>query len=294
VSGSVALTAAFAIASDRSHLTPLEGPALMDRQSPSHLTVDHTGGVLVVANYHDGYVASVPILATGAPSAVASIIKHTGSSINVERQSSAHPHSVTVSPDNRHVIVCDLGLDKIFTYRLDAATATLSAADPAFVLAEPGSGPRHFAFSPDGLHAFMISEMGATITAYAYEAARGALKTLDVKSTLPPDFHDKNKSAAIRVHPNGRFVYGSNRGADSIAVFSFNAANGKLTLVEIVPSDGRSPRDFALSPDGRWLVAAHEDSDSLSVFRVDSQTGKLTRATGSAQISMPVCVLFAD
>jgi len=294
VSGTEAMAAAFALNATRSHLSPLQAPSLADRQAPSHLAVDHTGRVLLVANYHEGYVASLPILASGIPGAPAKTIRYRGSSVNPERQTSPHPHSITVSPDNAHVIVCDLGLDKIFSYRLDVETATLTPTEPAFIVSSPGSGPRHFAFSPNGRYAFMITEMGATITAYRYDSARGSLEVADVKSTLPSDFRGENKSAAIRVHPNGRFIYGSNRGPDNIAVFAFDELDAKLKPVEIVPTGGQGPRDFALSPDGGWLVAAHQDSNSLTTFQVDSKTGRLTRTPAAAQISMPVCVLFAD
>jgi 6-phosphogluconolactonase len=192
------------------------------------------------------------------------------------------------------VLVCDLGLDKIFTYRLDAATATLTAGEPAFTATAPGSGPRHFAFAPDGRHAFVIAEMGGTLTAYRFEPDNGALIALDTQSTLDPDWRGENSSAAVRVHPNGRFIYGSNRGPDTIAVFAFDDASGRLIRVESVPSGGNGPRDFSLSPDGRWLVAAHQSSGNLTVFRVDPATGRLSATPHHARLSTPVCVLFVD
>lgn len=294
VSESEAMAAAFAVAADRSRLEPLQEAQPAGGKAPCHLVVDATNRVLLVANYHTGVVASLPLNPDGTLRAPASVIQHEGHSVNPDRQSAPHVHSVTLSPDNRYALVCDLGLDRIFTYRLDAVTGTLAAAEPAFITTRPGAGPRHLAFAPDGRRVFAISEMGGTMTSYAYDPARGTLAEIDTRSTLPPDFAGANSSAAVRVHPNGRFVYGSNRGPDSIAVFSIDPGTGRLAPVEIVPSGGKGPRDFALSPDGRWLVAAHQFSNLLTVFRVDGATGRLTSVPQTAGIPTPVCVLFAD
>jgi 6-phosphogluconolactonase len=294
VSESHAMAAGFVLSPDRAGLTPLAQDQSAGGKAPCHLTVDHTNRALLVANYHSGIVASLPINPDGTLRPPATVIQHEGHSVNPTRQSSPHVHSVTVTPDNRFVLVCDLGLDRIYTYRLDPATATLSPGDPAFITTEPGAGPRHLAFAPDGRHVLCITEMGGTLVSFAYEPANGSLRAVDRQSTLPPGFSGENTSAAVRVHPNGRFVYGSNRGPDSIAVFGFDAASGRLTPVEIVPSGGKGPRDFALSPDGRWLVAAHQYSNNLTVFRVDPATGRLTPTPHTANLSTPVCVLFAD
>lgn len=293
VSEADAMAVPFAVG-PKGELSVLQPPQPAEGKAPCHLVVDQTGQTLLVANYQTGVLASIPILPDGKLGHAGSIIRHVGSSVNPERQSSAHMHSVTLSPDNRYVIACDLGLDKIFTYRVDVAAAKLSPAEPPFILTKPGAGPRHFAFSPDGKFGFCITEMGATIIAYRYNAENGSLKELDSQSTLPAGFKGTNTCAAVRVHPNGRFVYGSNRGADTIAVFAFDETTGVLTPVEIVPSGGKNPRDFALSPDGKWLISAHQDSKSLVVFGVDSNTGRLTRTASTATISMPVCVLFAN
>jgi 6-phosphogluconolactonase len=294
VSEADAMAAAFRLAPDRTHLVALPGPQQAGGKAPCHLAVDATNRVLLVANYHTGVVASLPIAPDGSLGPAASVIQHEGSSINPERQSSPHAHSVTISPDNRFVLVCDLGLDKIFTYRLDPVDATLTPAEPPFTVATPGSGPRHFAFSPNGVHAFVIGEMSATLTSYRYDSARGSLHQLDEQPTLDERPKVENRSAAVRVHPNGRFVYASNRGADTIAVFGFEEATGNLSRIQIVHAGGKAPRDIALSPDGKWLVAANQDSNSLAVFRVTPETGLLTPTPATAEISMPVCVLFAD
>ena len=293
VSASEELAAGFAVDRATGQLTPLQAPRPANGVAPCHLAIDSTGRTLLVAHYHEGFVAALPIRTDGSPGAPATVIRYACSGANPAGNSSPLIHSVTISPDNRHVIVCALGLDRVFTYRLDPATAKLTAAEPPFVATPPGSGPRHFKFSPDGRHAFVISQTGSTLASYSYNAVTGALTELDTQSMLPASFEGVSLGAEVRVHPNGRFVYGSNRGHDSIAVFGFEPATAKLSLVEIKPTGGRTPRNFAFSPDGRWLVAANQDSNSLTTFRVDPATGRLTRAEGSASVPTPVCVLFS-
>lgn len=293
VSESDAMALAFRLDAKRERLTPLQTARASNGAAPCHLSVDHTGKTLLLVNYHTAIVASLPIAPDGSLGSPKTVIHHRGSSVNPDRQSAAHAHSVNISADNRFALVCDLGLDKIFTYRLDPTAATLSPAEPAFTKTTPGSGPRHLAFSPDGSRAFVVSEMGATVTSYHYGSEKGTLTPIDKQSTLPANFKADNKCAAIRVHPNGRFVYASNRGHDSIAVFQIDPDSGRMSLLQIVPVGGRSPRDFALSPEGDWLVAANQDSNSLTVFRVSDETGRLSASRSTAVISMPVCVLFA-
>ncbi|HVS53516.1 MAG TPA: lactonase family protein [Opitutaceae bacterium] len=276
-------------------LTPLPNSPLasLDAANPSHLTVDATGRVLLAANYGDGYVAAMAIHADGTLGEP-SIIPHHGSSVNKERQDKPHVHSVTLSPDNRFAIVCDLGLDKIFSYALDAANAQLTPANPPFVAVQPGAGPRHFKFGVDGRHAYAITEMGATLIAFDYDAARGALTPIQTLSTVPPDFTGLKWAAEVRVHPNGKFLYASNRTHDSIAVCAIDAASGRLSVLEIVPSGGKTPRNFSLSPNGKWLVCGHQDSEDVTVFRVDSATGRLAPVKNTARVPMCVCVQFYD
>lgn len=296
VNESEAMAVAFGIESDHQHLVALQEPQPARGKASCHLVVDQTAHALMVANYHTGVVASFALRADGSIGAAGSVLQHTGSGPNPERQAGPHAHCVVLSPDNRFIFSCDLGLDKIFAYRLDPVAATLTPAETPFTSTAPGSGPRHLAFSPDGRHAFLLTEMGATVTSFRYDGDRGTLTPIDTRSTLDPHsgFTGENRSAAIRVHPNGRFVYASNRGPDSLAVFAIDPATAKLTLVEIVPSGGLQPRDFILSPDGRWLIAAHQDSNSLVVFQLDPATGRLTKTASTAKVSMPVCVLFAD
>jgi 6-phosphogluconolactonase len=237
----------------------------------------------------------MPVLPDGTPGD-AQILRHTGRSVHPTRQQEPHPHAVIISPDNRFVIVPDLGLDRIFSYALDAASARLTPAEPPFVATTSGAGPRHFKFTADGRHACAVNELGNTVTTYDYESSRGALTPTKEVSTLPPDFTGSNTTAEIRIHPNGRFVYASNRGHDSIAVFALDAATGLIgdAPVQIVASGGRTPRNFDLSPDGRWLVCGHQDSEWISVFGVDPATGRLARTEHTARVPGCVCVLFHD
>lgn len=284
----------FAVDAAQGTLSPLPVTAPpVAAGAPSHLAVDATGRTLLAANYGEGYVAAIPIQADGSLG-MPQIIPHTGKSVHPTRQDKPHAHSVTLSPDNRHVIVCDLGVDKIFTYSLAAARATLTPANPPFVAATPGAGPRHFKFGSNGRHAYAINELNSTIAVYDYTAANGALTPRQTVSTLPENFAGNNSTAEVRVHPNGRFVYGSNRGHDSIAVFAVNPADGSLKPIEQAPSGGKIPRNFALSPNGKWLVCAHQESGNLTVFRVNAETGRLTPTTHSAAVPMAVCVLFYD
>jgi 6-phosphogluconolactonase len=291
VNGTEAQAIGFTVDAANARLTPLPAAPSPAARPPSHLAVDATGRTLLGANYAEGYVESLPIRADGTLGAPVKIM-HRGSSVNRERQSQSHVHSVTPSPDNRFVIVCDLGLDKIFTYALDPAAAKLTLANT--VATAPGAGPRHFKFGADGRHAYAINEMGCTITAYDYDAASGALTPRQTVPTLPADFKGESTCAEVRVRPDGRFLVGSNRGHDSLAVFAIDEKSGLLTPVEIVASGGKIPRNFAFSPDGKWLVCAHQDSNNLTVFRVDAATGKLTRTAATATVPACVCVLFYD
>lgn len=292
---STAQAIGFSVDGAKGTLTRLHAEASPAASPPSHLAVDATGRTLLAANYRDGYVAAMairPDSTLGLPHA----IKHEGKGPHAQRQDRAHVHSVTLSPDNRFVIVADLGVDKIFSYALDAAAAKLTPASPPFVATAPGAGPRHFKFGHDGRHAYAINELDNTIAVYDYDAATGALKPRQVVRTLPTDFTGASTTAEIRVHPNGGFVYGSNRGHDSIAVFSVEPTTGRLSAapIEIMPTGGKTPRNFALSPDGKWLVCAHQDTPLITVFRVDSTTGRLSRTPHRAEVPACVCVLFYD
>jgi 6-phosphogluconolactonase len=276
-------------------LSPLPPPDATKTPAPSHLAVDATGRTLFGANYHGGYVEALPIRRDGTVGEP-KLIRHEGKSVHPTRQTRAYPHSVTLSPDNRFVIVCDLGADRIYSYALDAASATLTPAKPAFVTTTPGSGPRHFKFSADAKHGYAINELGNTITAYDYNAATGALTAIQTVNTLPPDFAGQNITAEVRIHPNGKFLYGSNRGHDSLVVFAIDSATGRLSErpLQTIFSGGKMPRNYALSSNGKWLVCGHQDTALITVFRVDPATGQLTRTENSANVPACVCVAFYD
>jgi 6-phosphogluconolactonase len=259
---------------------------------PCHLIVDKTGKNVLVANYGGGSVAVLPILADGKLGEATASVQHTGSSVNPERQRKPYAHSINVSPDNKFALAADLGLDKVLIYRFDAAKGTLTPNDPAFGMVAPGSGPRHFSFHPNGRFAYIINEMKCTVTAFAYDAGRGALKEIQTVTTYPPEFKGENDTAEVQVHPSGKFLYGSNRGHDSIAVFAIDPANGTLKLVENTSTQGKTPRNFGIDPTGAYLIAANERSDNAVVFRIDPNTGRLKPTGQVLKMHAPVCVKF--
>ena len=256
-----------------------------------HVVVDKTGSTLLVANYGAGSVAAIPVAADGRLSEPPVLIQHKGSSVDPRRQRGPHAHGVFLSADNRFLFVPDLGLDEMMQYRLNAAKSSISPNDPPFAKVPPGSGPRHFAFHPKGRYAYGINEMKSSVTAFNYDPARGALTEMQTISTLPKDFTGEDNSAEIEVDAKGRFLYASNRGHDSIAVFAI-AKNGRLTPVEIVPTQGKAPRSFKIDPTGTYLFAANQDTGSIVQFRIDSKTGRLTATGKKVELFKPVCIQF--
>jgi 6-phosphogluconolactonase len=197
-----------------------------------------------------------------------------------------------LSPDNRFAIVDDLGLDETLVYRFDNAKGTLVLNDPGFAKADAGAGPRHFALHPNGKFGYVINEMGATVSVFSFDAASGVLRPLQTISTIPKGFAGQNDDAEIAIHPSGKFLYASNRGHDSIAVFAIDANKGTLTLLEYASTKGQSPRHFAIDPTGTLLFAENEKSDDIVIFRIDSGTGRLTPTGKTLDVSQPVCVRF--
>ena len=261
----------------------------------THLATDATGRMLVTVNYNGGFTAAFPLAADGSIGPRASFLAHAGPlGPNPVRQEKPHPHSVSISPDNRFAFVADLGLDRVLAYRLDPATGTLAPNDPAFIATPPGTGPRHTKFSRDGRFFYILNEIDGSISVCAYDAARGAGTPIQHISPLPAGFKvtDPDRAAEIRVHPNGRFVYASNRGHESLAVFAIQT-DGTLQLIELVPCGGKHPRNFELSPDGHWLVCANQNSNNVVGFKVDATTGRLTPTGQSLSVPQAVCVLFA-
>lgn len=258
---------------------------------PCHVSVEPGGRCVLVANYGGGSVASLPIEADGRLAPAGSVIQHRGSGPNRQRQQGPHAHSINVDPTGRFALAADLGCDKVFVYRLDAAAGRLTSHDPPAVELAPGAGPRHLAFHPNGRFAYVINELDSTVTTLAYDAAAGRLKVVASVSTLPPSFSGTNTTADVHVHPSGKFLYGSNRGHDSIAVFAI-ADDGTLRPLAHESTRGRTPRNFALDPTGQYLLAANQDSDTVVVFRIDTQTGLLTLVGQPVALPRPVCIRF--
>jgi len=263
---------------------------------PCHVSVDATGQCVLVANYGGGSIAALPVRADGSLGEAATTIQHTGASVNPQRQTKPYAHFIIPSPDNRFALVCDLGLDKVLLYQLAPATAKLTPNEPAAGVVPPGSGPRHLAFAPHGKFVYVINEIKRTVTSFAYDAKTAALTELQTLSTLPADYSatTKDSCAHILVHPSGKFVYGSNRGHDSIAVFAVDAKSGKLTLVQNESTQGKTPRNFAIDPSGNWLLAENQNSDSVVVFALDATTGKLKPTGQTRTVGAPVCAVFVE
>lgn len=259
---------------------------------PCHLTLDVKHGLLFTANYGSGSVGALPIRADGALDALVSVAQHTGSSVNPRRQEGPHAHCVNLDPARRFLLVCDLGLDKVMVYRLGKGAAALTPNDPPFAVVAPGAGPRHLAFQPNGRFVHVLNELNSTVTTFAYNARHGTLQEGQTISTLPAGFTGSTTCAEIEVHPSGKFVYASNRGHDSIAVFAADRRTGLLSPVEHESTQGKTPRHFTLDPSGRWLLAGNQGSDNVVVFRVDSKTGALEPTGQTVEVPSPVCAVF--
>jgi len=259
---------------------------------PCYITVDKTGKYVLVANYTGGSVAVFPILADGKLGEPSAFVQHTGKGTNPERQEGPHAHSIDLSPDNRLAMVDDLGLDELLVYKFDTAKGSLTPNDPPFTRIDAGSGPRHFSIRPDGKFAYVISEMGHTVTVFSNDAAKGKLTVLQTITTLPKDFAGRNDDAEIEVHPSGKFLYASNRGDDSIAIYAIDESKGTLTQVGIVPTGGKEPRSFEIDPTGKLLFAENQKSDNIVVFKIDAKTGQLTPTGKVLEVGSPVCLKF--
>jgi 6-phosphogluconolactonase len=256
-----------------------------------HISVDPTGRCVLTADYDGHYVEVFPILPDSTVGTRSCIVRHSGSGPDLVRQESAHPHSINVDPSGRFAIAADLGLDRLYVYRLDPSKGTLSPNDPPFAKVAPGAGPRHFAFHPDGRHAFVINEMQGSITAFYWDGVKGMLSPYETVSILPIGFKGLNTSAEIVVSKDGNFVYGSNRGDDSIVVHAFDSATGKLTFVQRMTSGIKVPRNYAIDPSGKWLVCANLAANTATVYGVDRETGRLTLG-GTIAVPEPLCVRF--
>jgi 6-phosphogluconolactonase len=261
---------------------------------PCYITVDQTGKYLLVANYGGGSVIVFPIREDGGLGEASAFVQHTGHGTNPQRQEAPHAHSIDMSPDDRFAFVDDLGLDETLVYPFNSSTGSLAANGAKIAKADPGSGPRHFTLSPNGKFAYVLDEMGSTVSAYSFDSTAGSLKPLQTISSIPKTFSALNEAAEIEIAPSGNFLYASNRGHDSIAVFAIDGAEGTLTLVDYVPTKGASPRNFEIAPGGSLLFAANEKSDNIVIFRINTHSGRLMPTGKVLNISQPVCVRFVE
>ena len=281
---------AFSIQSDTGQLT------LLNQQSsggsgPCHLVADRSGRFVLAANYGGGSVSMHPIQKDGRLGEASTFIQHQGSSVNPQRQDGPHAHFINTDIYNRFALACDLGLDKVLVYIFNPAKGSLVPNDPPSAAVKPGAGPRHLAFHPRGRYVYVNNEIDSTLTAFAYDPTRGSLKELQSITTLPEPVKG-NSTAEVEMHPSGKFVYCSNRGHNSIAVFAIDQASGKLTLVEHQPTQGKTPRNFAIHPKGKYLLAANQDSDDIVVFRIDPKSGRLSSIGRTVEVPSPVCLKF--
>jgi len=260
--------------------------------SPCHLSVDRTGKWLFVANYGDGSVANFAVHADGSLGEAAAFVQHSGSSVNPRRQAGPHAHSVNISSDNRFLAVADLGLDEILVYRFDAKTGSLTSNNPPFAKIDPGSGPRHLVFSADANFAWVLNEMKNTVTSLKYERNRGVFSPTGTAFSVPQDFAGVTNAAEIAIHPNGRFLYTSNRGHNSIAIFDVDSRTGLIRPGRWVSTRGKTPRNFAIDPSAAFLLAANQDSNSLAIYRIDPKTGGLEPHGEVTEAPVPVSLAF--
>jgi 6-phosphogluconolactonase len=260
---------------------------------PCHCVVDKLGKNVLVANYGSGSVACLPINADGSLKPISSFDQHEGHGPNKDRQEGPHAHSINLDAANRFAVAADLGVDKLYIYKFDADAGSLTANDPPSTSVEPGAGPRHFAFHPNGQFAYVIDELALTITAFQYSPQAGVLYGIQTIRTVPDDIKGSQYSTAeVQVHPSGKFVYGSNRGHDTIAMFRVDPKSGLLKSLGQKPTKGKTPRNFGIDPTGQFLLAANQDSDTIVVFRIDAESGELNQVGEPVAVPKPACVKF--
>jgi 6-phosphogluconolactonase len=259
--------------------------------SPCYISLAQNGKFALIANYGGENVAVLQVARVGRLDPAKSVAEHKGSSVHPSRQTRPHPHMIAPTPDGQFVLATDLGTDEIVLYTLDEFSGELQRVGA--VAAEPGSGPRHFAFAPDGRTLYVINELSSTLTVYDYDDARGQLAARQTVPALPAGFTGSSTCAHVAVSPDGRFVYGSNRGHDSIAIWSVDPMSGELSVAGHEPTQGKEPRNFALDPSGDWLLVANQHSGTIVSFHRDAETGRLTPTGQVVNVPTPVCVIFS-
>jgi 6-phosphogluconolactonase len=257
---------------------------------PCHLTVDKTGSFVLLSNFMSGSVSVLPILDDGRLGDPSAFIQHHGSSVDPNRQQGPHAHAVTLDESNRYAFVPDLGIDRVMVYNFDASRGRLGPDPIIQVPVKPGAGPRHMVFHPNGVWAFLINELNSTIVAFLYKPDSGELTEIQTASTLPPDFNGESTCADIHISPSGMFVYGSNRGHDSIVIYKIDPHSGKLNYIAHESTRGHTPRNFAIDPSGTFLLVANQDSDTIVTFRIDPLTGDLQSTGQVTRVPTPVCI----
>jgi len=279
---------AFSIHSDEVNLL---NDQLSRGSDPCYVSVEETGRFALVANYTSGSVAMFPIQPDGGVGPASDVIQHSGSSIHPERQTGPHAHCILPDPTNRFAIAVDLGLDKLIIYQMDLENGKLHKY--AEVDVQPGAGPRHLTFHPNGQFAYLINELNASVIGYRYGSESGTFQELQTVPALPQDFEGENLCADIHISPDGKYLYASNRGHDSIVCFSIDQNTGRLTYRNHTPTEGREPRNFAIDPSGSFLLVANQKTNNIVTFRIDSESGQLLTTGHEAEVSMPVCLKFA-
>jgi 6-phosphogluconolactonase len=273
-----------------------EGPNFLNHQSshgkdPCYISVEQTGRFALVANYTTGTVAMLPIQADGGLGPATDVVQHSGSSVHPKRQTGPHAHCILPDPTNHFAIAVDLGMDKLLIYKMDLERGKLSGH--VEVKVHPGSGPRHLRFHPNGRYAYLLNELNSTLISYRYHSEVGTFEELEIVPTLPQEFKGRNLCADVHVSPDGKYLYASNRGHDSIVCFLIDENNGKLTYRNHTPTGGKEPRNFAIDPSGAFLFAANQNTNNIVTFRIDPATGQLFKTGHEVEVSMPVCVKFA-
>ena len=261
-------------------------------EDPCYISIERTGRHALVANYSSGSVAMLPIGSDGKLGPASQVIRHTGSSVQPERQDGPYAHCILPDPTNRFAVACDLGIDKIMIYRMDLDARKLHGH--AEVSVAPGSGPRHLTFHPNGQYAYVICELNSTLLAFRYDSRAGMFEEIQSVRTVPPGYEGRNMCADLHVTPDGKFLYASNRGHDSLACFAVDAASGRLIPQGQTSSGGAEPRGFEIDPGGKFLLSANQNSDNIVTFLIDPETGQLTRIGDEMQVSMPVCIKYAN
>lgn len=262
---------------------------------PCHLNIDRTGQYALVSNYMGGNLAILPIQKDGYLGQASDIIQHEGcSNVNAERQEGPHPHSVTIAHDNRFAIVADLGKDVVMSYKIDIENGKLLPGENSQVDVTPGEGPRHMDFHPNGRYVFLLNELGNTIDSYGYDSETGALFLIGTVSTLPKGFDGENLAADIHVHPNGKYLYASNRGHDSIVICSIEENNGVLKVLGHQSTSGEHPRNFNIDPTGTFLLVANKDTNNIITFEIDLNTGQISPNGQVTKVPQPVCICFPE